>query len=94
MPMHRTVATDSTVHNVTFAVADHARCGAQLWQMLIETAAVPCAVGLKRPETPWCAVRLEPGLVICQQLEAEALGDLERCIAWAWLDGRTRAGVS
>ena len=42
---------------------------------------------------PWCAVRLHAGLGLWPAA-AHWLGDLKRCIAWAWLervDARRRA---
>lgn len=85
------VVTDDDVPVLRFAVADHQRCGAQLWRMLIETAATPCRFGPQdRPETPWCATRLDPGITLLPEAGVGALGDLERCIAWAWLDDPDR----
>lgn len=68
----------------TFGVAAHARCGAGLWRALSEIPA-PISHAPKRPQAPWCAVRLQPGLAI-HPSAAHWLGDLERCIAWAWMD--------
>ena len=70
---------------VTVGIAGHSRCGAALWRHLhdghddLVTAGEPC------PPEPWCAVRLEVGLALYPEA-AEWLGDLERCLAWAWLD--------
>ena len=77
------MADDGTVL-ATFGVAAHARCGAGLWRCLTE---IPTPINpiLERPQAPWCAVRLRPGLDIYPSA-ADWLGDLERCIAWAWLD--------
>lgn len=83
------IRTDDDVPVLTFAVADHQRCGSQLWQMLIETASVPCVSTIAdRPETPWCAVRLDTGIALMGEQSAKMLGDLERCVAWAWLESR------
>lgn len=74
---------------VTFGVASHSRCGARLWRML--TAGALVTEGgrhlspARAPQEPWCAARLEPGLAYMPD-SAAWLGDLERCIAWAWLD--------
>lgn len=81
------VVTDA-VPVLTFAVADHARCGSQLWRMLIETARTPIAVRMQdRPETPWCAVRVEAYAAAFPPPHPmlPTLADMERCIAWAWL---------
>jgi hypothetical protein len=75
---------------VTFGVAAHSRCGASLWRMLCSGATVT-AEGRRAinpdsaPQEPWCAARLEPGIAVMMDV-APLLGDLERCIAWAWLD--------
>src|SRR5579885_1820950 len=85
------VRTTDDVPVLTFAVAEHARCGAQLWQILIETATVPCKVEIDaRPQTPWCAVRIDAGIALMPEESAKRLGDIERCIAWAWLDGKIK----
>lgn len=40
------------------------------------------------PSPPWCAVRLQAPLA--SDLDAAGwLGDYERCIAWAWLAGKS-----
>jgi hypothetical protein len=81
-------ASDETLL-VTFGVAAHARCGAGLWRVLTEMPKLinPAPT---RPQAPWCAARLQPGLVIYPSA-AYWLGDLERCIAWAWLDRVTKS---
>jgi hypothetical protein len=44
------------------------------------------------PPTPWCAARLEVGLALHPEA-ALFLGDLERCIAWTWIErGEPRPG--
>lgn len=74
---------------VTFGVAAHSRCGARMWRLLTQDAVV--AEGAPRlspdraPQEPWCAARIEPGLMYRPDA-AQWLGDFERCIAWAWLD--------
>lgn len=76
--------TDGPLPLVTFGVAAHARCGAGLWRLLTE---VPQRLNPapERPQAPWCAAKLMPALSM--HLDAARwLGDLERCIAWAWVD--------
>jgi hypothetical protein len=80
---------------VTFGVvAAHSRCGAGLWRMLCSGALV--AEGARHlhpdraPQEPWCASRLEIGITLMPDA-ARWLGDLERCVAWAWLDRLERA---
>lgn len=70
----------------TFGVAAKARCGVKLWTLLHGHAVGPLATSPhERPQEPWCAVRLEPTLVLHERA-AEWLGDFERCLAWAWLE--------
>ena len=77
------LAEDDTLLT-TFGVATHARCAAGLWRVLTEVPATIIPMPA-RPQTPWCAVRLRPGLII-YPAAAHWLGDMERLIAWAWLD--------
>lgn len=67
---------------VTLGVAQRSRHGGDLWAMMVAQFGV--APGLKRPAEPWCAIALHAGLMAHPQT-AEWLGDLERCIAWAWV---------
>ncbi len=39
----------------------------------------------RTPSAPWCAVRIHPTLAL-YPVAASWLGDLERCIAWAWIE--------
>lgn len=74
---------------VTVGIATHSRCGAALWRRLHESSPgtlQPRATSPNNvPPEPWCAARLEAGA----GLHADALdwaGDLERCLAWAWIE--------
>jgi hypothetical protein len=84
-----TVSHGDELPLVTFGVALRPRCGAALWRGLLDCD--PLIYGPMQgdpdaqPQTPWCAARIEPGLVYMPDAGAW-LGDLERCIAWAWLD--------
>lgn len=66
----------------TFGVAARSRHASMLWDMLMHTqpAVLP---RLQQPGTPWCAVVPYP-MLLDHPDAAEWLGDLERCIAWAW----------
>ena len=69
----------------TIGIAGHARCAGRLWTVLHTTATTPLSTTEDdRPQAPWCAARLEPGLAT-HIAAAEWLGDYERCLAWAWL---------
>lgn len=77
----------ATIHGagaalVRMGVADRSTAGAGLWRHLTGDT-------LPRPRTPWCAATLEPGLVLHPDMVqvAALLGDLERCLAWAWIEG-------
>jgi hypothetical protein len=66
---------------VTFGVAQRSRQGGELWDMLVgQFGAKP---GLQKPSEPWCAVALHPSLAADPAVQW--IGDLERCIAWAWI---------
>lgn len=57
----------------------------KLWHLLwtgVEGPAVPVDA---QPDAPWCAVRLELG-ILADLPAAEWLGDFERCLAWTWLE--------
>lgn len=72
---------------VTFGVATDAESGAPLWRILhnnphfpIPSVTDPNVI----PKAPWCAVRLEIGLMDCFDATLW-LGDFERCVAWTWV---------
>lgn len=71
---------------VTLGVAQRSREARDLWGHM----AGHLKPGLEMPSTPWCAVAIHP--TAAAFLDAlKWLGDLERCIAWAWI---TRNPVS
>ncbi len=71
----------------TVGIASHSRCGAGLWQALHRDGASLATSADQCPPEPWCAARLEEAIV--RHVDAtEWLGDLERCLAWAWLGRR------
>jgi hypothetical protein len=60
--------------------------GEALWRSLHDGSALPIVTRPDRPPSgPWCAARLELGLV-SQPGAAMWLGDFERCVAWVWLE--------
>jgi hypothetical protein len=76
---------------VTLGVAQRSRHGGDLWAlMLANFGAYPAA---KRPAEPWCAVALHSSLAAYPEA-TRWLGDLERCIAWAWITRRPTLEVA
>lgn len=71
---------------VTIGVAQRNRHGIELWGRMI--AQFEAAPDIKRPVEPWCAVVIHPSLSRYPDC-AEWLGELERCIAWAWITRKT-----
>jgi hypothetical protein len=70
---------------VTLGVAGRSRCGGPLWRMLHDHSVLPTQTRRdEAPPAPWCAARLEPGIVGDSEA-ATWLGDFERTLAWAWL---------
>lgn len=67
---------------VTFAVAQDAGGGDELWAKL--AGRFGAAPGLQKPPEPWCGVVVHPALVL-DGAASEWLGDFERCVAWAWI---------
>ena len=71
----------------TVGIAGHSRCGARVWHLLHADVAGLATTAEECPPEPWCAARLEEDIV--RHVDAtEWLGDLERCLAWAWLERR------
>ncbi|MFM1991293.1 MAG: hypothetical protein RJA99_4250 [Pseudomonadota bacterium] len=71
----------------TIGVGTHSRCGSPLWRELHADARGTATSPDRPPPEPWVAARLRPDLQ--QHLGvAEILGDLERCLAWAWIERR------
>ena len=74
---------------VEVGIAPHSRCGAVLWRALHDTAArlnIEVRTDIARcPPEPWVAALLYPGISVYPEA-AHWLGDLERCLAWAWVE--------
>lgn len=70
----------------TIGVAAHSRCGVTLWRELHRWGSAPVATDPEHcPPEPWVAAALEAG--IAEHPEAARwLGDLERCLGWAWVE--------
>ena len=77
-----TVSGPTGLPMVTIGVAARSRHAVKLWAELV---ALSGAADPGRPSAPWCAVVLWPDL--SAHMDAAAwLGDLERCVAWAWVN--------
>ena len=74
---------------VTIGIATHSRCGAPLWTRLhAQAELLGLAVAtdpIRCPPEPWCAALIYPAAATYPDV-LEWLGDLERCLAWAWLE--------
>lgn len=67
---------------VTIGIAQRSREARDLWAHLI--AHFGAKNGIDAPVTPWCAVALHDNIAGFTDA-LRWLGDLERCIAWAWM---------
>jgi hypothetical protein len=76
---------------ITVGVAPHSRCGAHLWRSLHEDLPPGSVVRTSPddvPQEPWCAARLDIGAAALGPDQMMLFGDLERCIAWTWIEMR------
>ena len=73
---------------ITMGVAKRSRHGAALWPLLTGPVMPPAKPRLQRPAEPWVAVAVWPTIAFYPSA-TEWLGDLERCIAWAWMEHDT-----
>lgn len=62
--------------------------GAALWPTMLQMPDTLPAI--ERPAEPWCAVVIHPTIALHPETLAW-LGDLERCIAWAWVTRSSEA---
>ncbi|WP_371346111.1 hypothetical protein [Ancylobacter sp. IITR112] len=83
-----TLFDDASGHPIiTMTVATRSRGATGLWEMLHRDFAGMDTDPSVPPLAPWCGVVLLPAL----PLRPDALGwagDLERCLAWAWMEER------
>lgn len=70
---------------VTLGVAQRSRHSTDLWAMMV--AQFGAKPGLKKPNEPWCGVVVHSNLMDHIRT-SDWLGDMERCIAWAWITRR------
>jgi len=82
-----TIAADEPV--VLMAVGVHSKCGARVWREIHQYAdewELPYVTDRDRPPPePWCAALLDSAAARQPAEGLMALGDFERCLAWAWL---------
>ncbi len=81
-----TISAPAGLPLVTMGVAVRSRHAIELWDGLVQLAK---ANKPQRPSAPWAAVVLWPSLSAHPEA-AEWLGDLERCVAWAWRNTHDR----
>lgn len=75
----------------TIGIGAHSRCGSPLWRELHADARATATSPDRPPVEPWVAARLRPDLQQHLGL-ADVIADLERCLAWAWIERRNAAG--
>ncbi|KQZ81860.1 hypothetical protein ASD64_08860 [Mesorhizobium sp. Root157] len=76
---------------VTMAVAPKSRGAAEIWRALHDGRDDIPYDPDSIPPAPWCAARFEAGIE--QDLRAATwLGDYERLLAWAWIEGKGKNG--
>lgn len=68
---------------VSIGVAARSRHGAALWPLMTGPVMPPAKPGINRPGEPWAAVAIWPTIAL-YPCAIDWMGDLERCIAWAW----------
>lgn len=75
----------------TIAVAGSSRASHAAWAELGKPMplALPTVPWAREPQPPWCAVRLYATIDILPEA-LSWLGDYERCLAWAWIEGRVK----
>jgi len=73
----------ATMPLVTIAVPRKSRVAPALWTLICVQSGL--STPPERPPAPWAAVWLHPTLGVHTQA-AGWLGDLERLIAWAWIE--------
>lgn len=72
---------------ITMGVAKKSRHSATLWPLMtgpVMPAAKPC---IQCPDTPLLAVAIWPTIALHTDA-LEWIGDLEQCIAWAWMESK------
>lgn len=75
---------------VTMGVGVHSRSGAKLWSLLHSGREAELATDPDEcPPEPWVGVRMEVGVALTPEA-TEWLGDLERCLGWAWVEADER----
>lgn len=76
---------------VMMSVAAHSKCGASAWRELHRYAdewRLPYVTDPRRPPPePWCAALLDTAAPAESPEGLMMLGDFERCLAWAFLEG-------
>lgn len=94
LPQEMAVAGTDKMPLVTWGVAVEKDSDSHIWDILLNEAkqfeSITGKVSAKKPDrTPWCSVLLLPTIGYDPD-SAHWLGDLERCLAWAWIDWISR----
>ncbi len=77
----------------TVGIAPSPLAANAVWRSLTEQASTLTRVVRDlRPLPPWCAVRLDPGIAV-YPVSSRWLGDLERCLAWTWIEMQGQSGT-
>lgn len=82
-------ATMDSAPVLSFGVAPTSRSGPKLWRSLVKSSIGRSAsVGDPRhpPAVPWLATRMEIGAALAPPHVFALLADLQRCVAWAWIE--------
>ena len=74
---------------VTVGIAQRSREAKELWSSFETHFGKPKAV---MPQAPYCMVELHPNMMAFPDA-LEWIGDLERCIAWAWISRNPAIGA-
>ena len=74
---------------VTLGVAPTSLASAELWRQMVPGGGEEQLPQPPAPAVPWLAVLVHPTVTLWSEA-LSWLGDFERCLAWAWVDGGQR----
>lgn len=79
-PLPAAAGLDRPVPLVSLGIAPTSRAADEVWHGMTQRTRDD-----RTPSAPWCAVRIYPTLALYPEA-SHWLGDLERCLAWAWIE--------